>query len=108
MAYSSGNEEIDRFALVLLRASWMLRDLAENLVEGLPSDAFPGESHGSVVVEMLFGSMATALESVEPTEIIRAADLIELTTGRVIEHLRVAHQLSRRMRGQDNVGRGYG
>ena len=108
MAYSSGNPDIDRFALVVLRTSWMLCELVENLVEGLPPGAFPGENQGSVVVEMLFGSMATALEAVEPTEIVQAADLIELTTHRVIEHLRVAHKLSRRMRGEDSVGRGYG
>jgi hypothetical protein len=108
MAYSCGNEAIDRFALVVLRTSWMLCELIDNLVDGLQPDAFGGENNGSVVVEMLFGSMATALESVDPAELGRAADLIELTTDRVIEHLQVAHELSRRMHGADGIGRGYG
>jgi hypothetical protein len=108
MAYSCGNEDIDRFALVVLRTSWMLCGLVDNLVDGMRPDAFPDENPGSVVVEMLFGSMATALESVDSTDIVRAADLIELTTDRVLEHLQVAHQLSRRMNGGDGVGRGYG
>lgn len=86
----------------------MLCELIDNLVEGLQPDAFGDENNGSVVVEMLFGSMATALESADSAELVRAADLIELTTDRVIEHLQVAHQLSRRMRGQDAIGRGYG
>jgi hypothetical protein len=108
MAYSSGNEDVDRFALVVLRTSWMICDLVENLVEALREDAFPGENKGSVVVEMLYGSMATALDAVDSQEIARAADLIELTTDRVIEHLRLAHQLSRRMNGDDGVSRNYG
>jgi hypothetical protein len=108
MAYSGGNEDVDRFALVVLRTSWMICDLVDNLVEALREDAFPGENKGSVVVEMLRGSMATALESVDSPEIVRAADLIELTTERVIEHLRVAHQLSRRMNGDDGGSRNYG
>jgi hypothetical protein len=108
MAYSSGNEDVDRFALVVLRTSWMICDLVENLVEALREDAFPGENKGSVVVEMLYGSMATALDGVDSQEIARAADLIELTTDRVIEHLRLAHQLSRRMNGDEGVSRNYG
>jgi hypothetical protein len=108
MEHSCGNEAVDRFAMVVLRTSWMICELVENLVEGLRGDAFPGESKGSAVIEMLLGSMATALESGDSTEIERAADLIELTTDRVIEHLRLAHQLSRRMHGEDGVSRNYG
>jgi hypothetical protein len=108
MAYSCGNEDVDRFALVVLRTSWMICDLVENLVEALREDAFPGENKGSVVVEMLYGSMATALGAVDSQEIARAADLIEHTTDRVIEHLQLAHQLSRRMNGDDGVSRNYG
>jgi hypothetical protein len=106
--YSCGNEDVDRFVLVVLRTSWMMCDLVENLVEGLREDAFPGESKGAAVVEMLFGSMATALDSVDSSEIMRAADLIELTSDRVIEHLRLAEQLSLRLHGGDGVGRNYG
>lgn len=108
MTYSCGNEDIDRFALVVLRTSCMLCDLVENLLEAMRPDAFPGENKGSVVVEAVFGSMATALETVEPDEIARAADLIELTTHRVIEHLQLAYGLSRRMHGDDGLGRAYG
>jgi hypothetical protein len=104
MAYSCGNEDVDRFALVVLRTSWMICDL----VEALREDAFPGENKGSVVIEMLYGSMATALDAVDSQEIARAADLIEQTTDRVIEHLQLAHQLSRRMNGDDGVSRNYG
>jgi hypothetical protein len=108
MAYSCGNEDVARFALVVRRTSWRICDLVENLVEALREDAFPGENKGSVVVEMLFGSMATALDSVDSQEIAQAAGLIELATERVIEHLQLAHQLSRRMNGDDGVSRNYG
>jgi hypothetical protein len=57
---------------------------------------------------MLLGSMATALETVDSADLARAAELIESTTDRVIEHLKVAYLLSRRMHGEDGVGRGYG
>jgi hypothetical protein len=48
MAYSCGNEDIDRFALVVLRTSWMLCDLVENLAEAVPQDAFPSENRQSI------------------------------------------------------------
>jgi hypothetical protein len=52
--------------------------------------------------------MATALETVDQSDLTLAADLIELSVDRVIEHLRLAYHLSRRMHGDDEVGRGYG
>jgi hypothetical protein len=108
MDFSCGNEHIDRFALELLRTSWMLCGLVDNLVDALPEDAYPGEDRGSVVIEMLFGSIASGLEDVEATDLARAAELIERAGARVIEHLEVARGLSRRMHGDGRSGRNYG
>jgi hypothetical protein len=108
MEFTCGNPDIDEFALRLLRTSYMLCDLVGNLVDALPEDAFPGESQGRVVTEMVFGTIATAFESVDLADVVRASELIELAAERVIEHLTLAAELSRRMHGNDGLGRSYG
>jgi hypothetical protein len=108
MEPTSGNADIDRFLLELMRSSWMLCDLAENLVDGLREDAFPGTSPGAAVVEMMFGTMAGALTGVDATDLLRATELIELTLDRVIQDLRLAYELSRRMHGDGEVDRNFG
>jgi hypothetical protein len=39
--------------------------------------------------------------SVDPHEVQRATELIELASSRTLEHLRLARDLSRRIRGDD-------
>jgi hypothetical protein len=90
-------------------AGSMLSELVSNLVEALPVDAYPEEKPEAVVVEMLCGTIGTALASVDPREIQRATQLIDLAETRVLEHLKLARDLSRRMQGgEDGPGRTYG
>lgn len=97
------------FVQTLLRTGIWLSDLASELVETLPDDAYPGEDSAVVVIEMLCGTIATVLASVEPREVRRATELIELARERTIEHLQLALEMSRRMNGGDGrPGRTYG
>jgi hypothetical protein len=91
-----------------MTAGSMLSELVPNLVDALPVDAYPEEDSAAVVVEMLCGTIATALASVEPREVTRATELIDLARPRTLEHLPVARELSRRMEsGNVGVGRTY-
>jgi len=109
MEASFGEGHIDRFVLELLGAGSMLSELVSNLADALPADAYPGEEPVAVVLEMLCGTIETALASVDPRDVWRAAELIDLARARVLEHLRLARDLSSRMHGGDEgVGRAYG
>ena len=77
-------------------------DAAERAAEAFN----PGEEPAAVVVEMLCGTIATALASVDPQEVRHATELIDLSGDRVLEHLRLACALSRRIHGGDGGIRG--
>jgi hypothetical protein len=95
--------------LELLRTGWMLRELVSELSDALPVDAYPGEEPGAVVIEMLCGTIATALESADPRDVRRATELIDQARGRTLEHLQVDRELSRRIDSDGRrAGRGYG
>jgi hypothetical protein len=101
--------DVIRFVFELVNTGSMLSGVASNLIDGLPDDAYPGEAPGAVVLEMLCGTIATALESVDPRDVRRATELISLAGARTIEHLQLASELSRRMHGEDDGrGRAYG
>ncbi len=103
------SEHIDLFVHKLLGTGMMLSELASDLIDALPDDAYPGEEHGAVVLEMLCGTIATALESVDPRDVRCATELIDLAGERTLEHLRLASEMSRRMHGNGGgVGRAYG
>jgi hypothetical protein len=48
-----------------------------------------------VVVEMLTGTISTALEGADEAEVVRATELIAAARERVYEHLRLALELSK-------------
>jgi hypothetical protein len=103
------NDHIEQFVLELLRTGLMLCDLVSDLIESLPPDAYPGEEPGAVVIEMLSGTIATALGSADPREVRRATELIDQAAARTLEHLQLACALSRRMHGGGgDTGRTYG
>jgi hypothetical protein len=108
MEISQSEDHIDRFVLELLRTGLMLSELGADLIESLPEDAYPGEDSGAVVVEMMCGTIRTALEPVDPREVERATELIDVAASRTIEHLRLAHRLSQRVHGEDGRGKGAG
>ena len=104
-----GDDHVDRFVLELLGTGSILSELVGNLVDALPDDAYPGERPAAVVIEMLCGTIATALESVDPQDVERSTELIHLARARTLEHLKLTCELSDRIHGDDgSVGRSYG
>jgi hypothetical protein len=100
---------ISEFVLKLVGTGIWLSELAADLVEALPDDAYPGEAPGAVILEMLCGTAATVLGSMDSREIERATQLIELARDRTVEHLQLTLEMSRRMnRGDARRGRMYG
>ncbi|HET6868035.1 MAG TPA: hypothetical protein VFH80_19135 [Solirubrobacteraceae bacterium] len=89
---------ISEFVLKLVGTGIWLSELAAELVEALPHDAYPGEEPGAVVLEMLCGTAATVLGSVDPRDVERATELIELARDRTVEHLQLTLEMSRRRR----------
>jgi hypothetical protein len=78
MDVSRVDHHIERFVLELLRTGSMLSGLLGNLVDALPVDAYPGEEPAAVVFEMLCGTIATALDSVDLCDVDRATELIDV------------------------------
>ena len=102
-------DDLDRFVTELLRTGFMLCELGSDLVEILPEDAYPGEEPGAVIVEMMCGTIRTALASADQRDVRRATELIVQAAERTVEHLRLASKLSARMNGEDGRrGRSYG
>jgi hypothetical protein len=87
------------FTLELLRAAVMLTGLADDLVDAIPPDAYPGEEPGAVFIEMVSGTIETAIGETDPHDLRQATELIAAAHERVVEHLRLAVELSRRMQG---------
>jgi hypothetical protein len=104
------DDHVDEFVCGLLRAGFMLSDLGADLVECLPEDAYPGEEPGAVILQMMCGTIRTAVGSADPRDVRRATELIEQAVARTLEHLRLACELSRRLHGEDGgkPGRAYG
>jgi hypothetical protein len=102
---TSVDDHVHEFVLELLRTGMMICDLVENLVEALPDDAYPGEDTGSVVVEMIRGTLAMALAPLDESDVRRCMEVMQLATDGLIEHLRLARELSRRIHGgADGIG----
>lgn len=103
-------DHVDEFVRELLRAGIMLSDLGADLAESLPADAYPGEEPGAVIVQMMCGTIRTAVGSADPRDVRRATELIEQAVARTLEHLRLAVELSRRLHGDGggSPGPAYG
>jgi hypothetical protein len=93
MSSTRPQDLIDEFTLELLRTGMVLFDLASDMAEGLPDDAYPDEESGAVVVEMVTGTIRTALETVNDRRLEDATDLIVLARHRVLEHLQLGLEL---------------
>jgi hypothetical protein len=94
---SSLESQVARFVHALLITGAWLDEVALGLCAELPKESYPGEEPWAVVLEMLSGTIGTALESAEPGDLQRATELIDLAATGVEEHLRLAFELSRRM-----------
>ena len=99
------NSEVERFVHALMITGGWLMELMSGLSVELPQERYPGEEPWVVVFEMLCGTIETALQSVEPTDVDRATELIDLAGSRVEEHLRLACALSHRMDGPGSADR---
>jgi hypothetical protein len=109
MAFQPPEDHVERFVLELLCTGAMLGGLVSDLSAALPSNAYPGEEPRAVVIEMLCGTIGTALVSVDPHDVQRATELVALAAAQTLEHLRLARDLSRRIHREDGgVGRTYG
>jgi hypothetical protein len=98
MARTHSDDDVDRFVLELLRTGWMLSKLVCDLAESLPDDAYPGEEPTAVVIEMVAGSIRSAIGS-DPRLVRQATALIDQAVSRTIEHLQLALKLSKRTQG---------
>lgn len=102
------SEEARTFTLELLRSAVMLTGLADDLIDAAPAEAYPDEEPGAVFVEALSGTIISAVAGVDPRELRLATEIIVSARARVLEHLRLALELSRRMHGDEGSGRVYG
>ena len=107
MELTETQDHIDLFVFSLIRTGMILTDVAADLAESLPEDAYPGEEPGAVVLGMVSGSIRSVLGPVEPELVEACADLMEMAIDRVEEHLRLALELGKRMH-DDVPGIGYG
>jgi hypothetical protein len=91
-------DHVASFTEELLRTGLTFIDVSSDLIEGLAPEHFPGEDTGAVVVEMLTGTISTALAGTDEGDVVRATELIAAARERVYEHLRLALELSKRGR----------
>jgi hypothetical protein len=109
MEVHRGDHDIEAFVFALLHTGSVLSEIVTILAEELPADAYPGEKPIAVVIEMLCGTIATALSFEDPRDVRRATELMVLAAARTVEHLRLVHGLSQRIHGDDGaMGRTYG
>jgi hypothetical protein len=101
MGTIDSQDHVAAFTEELLRTGLMLSDLGANLAEELPADAYPGEEPGAVVIDMITGTIRTALVDADESDLRRAVELMLEANERVLEHLQLALELSRRMNGDD-------
>ena len=89
-----GNDPTDdwttAFVMEVLRTGLMLHGLLCDLLEDLPEGAFPGEDNGTVLIEMLAGTMRPATEAAGAQVVRDATALLEASSSRTIEDLRAA------------------
>lgn len=78
----------------VLRAGVMLSDLLGNLLEELPSDAFPGEGHVDVLVEMMTGTVAPVADAAGADTVHDTTALLGAVCDRVVADLRAALDLA--------------
>jgi hypothetical protein len=93
-------DHVAAFTRELLCAGDMLFSVMADLVELLPPDSYPGEEPAEVVLDMAIGTIRTALESADRQTVEDATELISAACDRVLEHLELALELSRRMHGE--------
>jgi hypothetical protein len=97
MHSSTPQDTIDGFTLELLRAGVALTELAGDLIETLPAEDDRAEGSAETVLQMISGTIRSYLIEADEHEVQRATDLMAGALERVIDHLRLALALRRRM-----------
>jgi hypothetical protein len=87
--------EVHALTEAVLRAGVMLSDLLGNLLEDLPEDAFAGESHVDVLVEMMTGTIAPVADAAGAATVHDTTALLGAVCDRVVADLRAALDLAR-------------
>jgi hypothetical protein len=83
------------FVWEMLRTGLALGDLAESLIDMLPDDAYPGEDHGEVVLDMMAGSIQPAVDAAGPDTVQQVIALMGAAYDRVIADLETARDMRR-------------
>jgi hypothetical protein len=78
----------------MLRTGFVLIDLISALIEELPSDAFPGEDGGAVLLGMVAGSCMPAVQAAGERDCRAATALLGAVRDRVLDDLRTAAELA--------------
>jgi hypothetical protein len=81
------------FVEELLRTGLVLVDLAAELIETLPDDAYPGESSAEVVLDMMTGTIRPAAEAAGETLVRAATALLDASGTRTLDDLERAVEL---------------
>jgi hypothetical protein len=90
------------FVWEMLRTGIALGELAESLIDALPDDAYPGEDHGEVVLDMMAGSIQPAVDAAGTDIVEQVIALMGAAYDRVITDLEAARDI----RKQREAGRG--
>jgi hypothetical protein len=77
----------------VMRTSMALEDIVHGLLDSLPSDAFPGEDPGLVLLEMIVGSSHPATTAAGPRDTSTAIALVVAIRERVLTDLHAAATL---------------
>jgi hypothetical protein len=87
---STTDDYTTEFVTEVLRAGLMLSQLASDLIESTPEDAFPGESTGQVIIEMMIGTIRPAAEAAGEPVVRACIGLLAASCDRTLADLRAA------------------
>jgi hypothetical protein len=106
-AHRLPDDPVHEFVEEVLRTGLTLVDVLSSLLEDLPQDAFPGESSGEVLIEMVVGTVRPAADAAGEAAVRQATALVGALAERVLADLRAAAELAAR-REPGGAGRGRG
>jgi hypothetical protein len=101
MRRSPTDDYVRDFVEELLRTGLLLIDVAADLIESLPEDAYPGESNAEVVLDMMTGTIRPAAEAAGETLVRGAIALLDATGSRTLDDLERAVELAAAREGGD-------
>jgi hypothetical protein len=89
------DRNVREFVEQVLRTGLMLTDVLGRLLDDLPQDAFPGESTGEVLLEMLTGTVRPVAEAAGPDTLEHCTALLGAAADRVAADLQAALERAR-------------